>query len=74
MSLLNNLSQAVKDKIHERVLGKTVMLKARGQGLEKQKTLFIDLDETLIHSTKEEIPGLTEKISINDSEVRNRNN
>lgn len=45
------------------------MLKPKGTDFKNQKTLFIDLDETLIHMTSKISDGLTEKIYINNEEV-----
>lgn len=46
---IQNLDKTIKDKILNKTITKRVMLKSPSAEKKNLKTLFIDLDETLIH-------------------------
>lgn len=48
--LLNGLTKSVKNIIDQKTTSKIMMLKGSNVKNKFKKTLFVDLDETLIHS------------------------
>lgn len=66
---VTNLSPKLKTMIEERISAKTFLLKGSNNKNKLKKTLFMDLDETLIHSSFTESEGFDSQIEIGDRAV-----
>lgn len=48
---ISGLSSSVKNLVDQRALGKSIMLQGLNHKNKLKKTLFVDLDETLVHTS-----------------------
>jgi predicted HAD superfamily phosphohydrolase YqeG len=69
MFFIKNLIPTIKDKLHEKVISKRIMLNSLAADKKDFKTLFIDLDETLISNNCKESSEPLNKIYVDESEV-----
>lgn len=66
---IQNLSQKLKNAIDERINARTLLLNGPNNKNKLKKTLFIDLDETLIHSSLTAQEGFDQLLEIGDNQI-----
>jgi TFIIF-interacting CTD phosphatase-like protein len=69
MFLINKITQQMKDKVQLKIQEKRLTLNPKPLEKKHFKTLFIDLDETLIHSSITSSEGFCFKLNVGNYEV-----